>query len=176
MVHFQRLQQALHQEGAMTEQIGRELGFLQASLQDIQGIRDRAEQDSAYAWAKIATEQGFFIHRELRKLPTLDALVATAEKAGRSAMLHKLRERRSEVADNISQSMSTYSESLRQLISLQEDAVKTGFATYLDFLLERKAGDQVRLLKVVQGHYAGFAQSRRAAPDQWRRDFSAQDQ
>ena len=174
MVHFQRLKQALRQQGKVSDTVGRELGYLQASLQDIQGIRDQAERDSAYAWAKIATEQGYFIHRELRKLPTLDALMGTAEKAGRSAMLHKLRERRSEVADNIQQSMSTYSESLRQLISLQKDVVRAGFAKYLDFLLERGAAGQVRLLKVVQEHYADFAQKRRAAPDQWRKDFSVQ--
>jgi len=171
-VHLERLKKALSAGGQPEDTVQQELGLLEASLGDIQFIRKQAEQDSAYAWVKIATEQGFFLYRELRKLPTLDELLNVARKTGRAVMVDKLQERHDEIDANIGQSLSTYSDSLRQLITLNKTAVDAGFDQYVQFLLQYKAAEQMQALKIVQQHHAAFTKDQRAAPDKWRNDFS----
>jgi len=171
-VYLERLKRALSAAGQPADTVAQELGLLEASLDDIRFIRKQAEQDSAYAWVKIATEQGFFLYRELRKLPTLDELLNVARKTGRTPMAEKLQERHDEINANIEQSLSTYSDSLRQLITLDTTAVDAGFDQYVQFLLQHKVAEQMQALKIVQSHYTTFTKDQRAAPGKWRDDFS----
>ena len=173
LVHFERLKAAIQQSSVRSDAVRQELGFVEASLKDIRHIRRRAEEDSAYAWAKIAGEQGFFIYKELKKLPTVDKLIAAAEKTGRAAMIEKLTERRRELADNIDQAVATYSDSLKQLITLDRTAVDAGFDKYTGFLVAHGAAQQLSTLKTVKAHYDGFIREQRAAPDRWRDEFAA---
>jgi hypothetical protein len=171
LVHFERLKTAIRASSTPSEAVQQELGFVEASLKEIRHIRRQAEEDSAYAWAKIAGEQGFFIFKELRKLPTLEKLLAAAEKTRRAAMVEKLGRRRGELTENIDQAVATYSDSLKQLMTLDRQAVDAGFVRYTEFLVSRGAAPQLATLKTVKAHFDGFARDHRAAPDQWRNDF-----
>ena len=173
LVHFERLKTAIQRSNVTSEAVLQELGFVEASLKDIRHIRRRAAEDSAYAWAKMAGEHGFFIYKELRKMPTVDKLLEAAKKTNRSAMIEKLTERRRELAENIDLAITTYSDSLKQLITLDRAVVDAGFDKYTGFLLEHGAARQLSILKTVRAHHEGFVREQRAAPDRWRSDFTA---
>jgi formylglycine-generating enzyme required for sulfatase activity len=170
-VSLGRLKDSLSQTGITSSTVQEEFGRLEASLGQIQFIRKQAEEDSAYAWAKIAAEQAFFIFRELRKLPALEQLATIAEKTNRSAMVEKYQERKTELLENIEQALTTYSDSLRQLAGIPPTVVNDGFDKYRKFLMERNAAEQVRILTKVGQHFAAFSKEQRADRERWRADF-----
>ncbi len=175
MVSLRRLKGALGESGGISEKAKREMGLLEAHLADIQFIKRQAEEDTAFAWVKIAAERGYFIYRELLKLPTLDKLMAIAQKVGRKEMIEKLAQRRGEIEQNIDQALGTYSDSFRQLEKVSRASVTTGLARYRNFLLERTAESQANVLKVIQGHMETFLDSKRADHQKWRKDFAGID-
>lgn len=168
--HLARIKAELARLGG-GEAVARELGFIEASLNDMKRIRRQADEDSAYAWAKIASEQGFFLYRELMKLPTVLSLLESAETSGRTAMIEKLVQRRDEVQGNIDAALTTYSDSFRQLAATPAEIVDKAFERYTNFLLERSAADQVRVLKTVRAQYKDFGQTKRADAAGWRKQF-----
>jgi hypothetical protein len=171
--HLERLKQALGRSGQITPEAQDQLGRLEASLTDIKFIRKQAEEDSAYAWAKIAAESGFHVFRELRKLPDLRQLMAISQEAGRGEMAERYKQRLEEIEKNVTDGLATYSECFRQLIKSQPAAVQGGLDKYLKFLMERNAAEQVRLLKTTRGHYEDFAKDQRSDLEKWRKDMEA---
>ncbi len=171
-VHLERLEKHLASVG-LSDRAKQELGLLKASLSDIGFTLKQAELDSAYAWAKIAAERGFFLFRELRKLPLLKKAQAIAEKSNRTAMVARYRDRLAELEQNLQGALATYSDSFRQLSKAGVEAVEAGFKRYEKFLSERKAEEQLRVLPTVRKHYAAFAKSQRADPRGWEGDFAA---
>ncbi len=169
LAHLERVASS----GSLSPELVQELGYVRAALSDMRQIRKEADEDSAYAWAKIAAEQGFFLYRELMKLPAVEQALASAQTAGRAEMVEKLQARKAEMAANIDGALSSYADSLRQLATTPAEAVEQGFARYADFLLERQAADQVRLLKTVRVHFAQFAKDKRADTLAWRKDYEA---
>jgi hypothetical protein len=172
LIYLGRLKRELQRRG-LTEAARQELGLLEASLANIRVVLRQAAEDSAYAWAKISAERGFFIYRELRKLPTLQRLLAVAQQAGRTAMVKRYQVRMAEFSANITQALSTYSESLRQLDKVDPEAIESGFSRYRTFLQERHAQAQLRVLPTVRDHFDTFNRGKRADPDSWRQDFIA---
>lgn len=171
LVYLKRLKNAL--AGSVAPSVQRELGLLEASLADIATIKTRAEEDSAYAWSKIAAERGFFIYRELRKLPTLEKLIKIASDANRDQILAKYRERRGEIEDNITGALETYSESFRQMEKIAPQAIEVGMDRYQQFLLDRDAAEQLTVLKSVNSHLQTFLKEKRVDQEKWRADFAA---
>ncbi len=171
-VHMERLKSEMIKSAGLPDALWHELGLLEASLADIDFIRKQAEEDSAYAWGKIAAERGFFIYRNIKKLPTFTNLLRMAKKTKRTTMADKYKERIAEVNENISQALSTYSESFRQLAKVDESAIETGFDKYVEFLVEHEAAEQTRVLKVVRDHFDVFQKEQRARTEEWRSDFS----
>lgn len=171
LTHLARLKKELGPAGS--EAALRELGLLEASLGDIAFIKRQAEEDSAYAWSKIAAERGFFIYRELKKLPTLDKLTQIAAEAKRDQILAKYRERRAEIEANIDGALATYSESFRQMEKIDPQAIQAGMERYLKFLLEHQAAEQMRVLKTVREHLTTYLQQKRSDQAKWRADFTA---
>ncbi len=171
-LHLDRLKKELNKAGGIPQTAQQELGLLEASLGDIKFILKQADEDSAYAWSKIAAERGFFIYRELQKLPTLKQLIGNAEKAGRAKMIKKLKQRESQLSTNIEQALSTYSDSFRQLGTIGPVAIEKGFERYTKFLLERNAAEQLRVLKTVRQHFALFNKEKRADKEKWRKDLT----
>ena len=169
LAHLERVASS----AGLAPELAQELGYVRAALSDMRQIRKEADEDSAYAWAKIAAEQGFFLYRELMKLPAVDQALESAKVAGRAEMIEKLEARKAEMAANIEGALSSYADSMRQLATTPAPAVEQGFARYADFLMERQAADQVRLLKTVRTHFARFAKDKRADTLGWRKDYEA---
>jgi hypothetical protein len=172
-VYMERLKKELLRMGKLSDAATREMSHLEASLADIQQVRRRAEEDSAYAWCKIAAERGFFISRETIKLPTLAELLQVAKKAGRDEMAQRYQERMTEVNESLNQALSNYSDSFRQLIMLNETAIEGSWQKYAQFLREHRAEDQVRILGIVKSHFNAFKKEQRADSDKWRKELSA---
>jgi hypothetical protein len=87
--HLERLKRALGKAGQLPPEAQDELGRLEAALADIKFIRKQAEDDSAYAWVKIASESGFHVFREQRKLPDIRKLLTISQEAGRGEMAER---------------------------------------------------------------------------------------
>ncbi len=171
--HLERLKRALGKTGQIPPEAQDELGRLEAALTDIKFIRKQAEEDSAYAWAKIASESGFHVFREMRKLPDIRKLMTLSQEAGRGEMAERYKQRLEEIDKNVADGLATYSECFRQLIKIQPAAVQGGLDKYSKFLTERNAAEQVRLLKTTREHYEAFAKEQRADPEKWLKDMEA---
>ncbi len=174
MHYFSRLKQELNNSPGLSAEAQRQLNFLENAITEVGFVKKQAEEDSAYAWAKIAAEQGFFIYRELKKLPTLEKLLAVAESTQRTAMAEKYKERQKELLSNIEQALSTYSDSFNQLLKINATAVSKGFQRYIQFLAGHDAAEQMRIFDMVRNHFAVFKKSKRADPVGWRDDFEHQ--
>ena len=132
----------------------------------------QAEEDSAYAWIKIAGERGFFIFRELKKLPIMKRLKTIAEKAGRKQMVENYDNRVAELDENINQALATYADAFRELENVDREAVDAGFQKYSQFLSERNATEQLTVLKTVKDHVFAYLGEKKTDNEKWRRDFA----
>lgn len=146
--------------------------LLKASLDENALVLKKAEEDSAYAWIKIAAERGFFIYRELRKLPTIERLKTIAENAGRKEMVEKYHHLLSELGENIDQALETYSDAFRQFEKIDRRAIDAGVRKYRQFLSERSATEQLNVLKTVKDHMFAYLEGKKADKEKWRRDFA----
>lgn len=172
--HLKRLRSELSQSGWVSESIDQELELLGVALETIQFTISQAEQDSAFAWIKIGSEQAFFMQKEARKLPILEMLLKTAETAGRTEMVERYRERAQEIRLNIDQAMTSYSESVRQLGSVSNTGIDQGLERYKQFLLARKAERQLELIPTVHRHVGEYVQTKRTDEEKWRDEFLKQ--
>ena len=170
--YLERLRKRLEESGALRGDVRQALDNLESSLGDIQFTIRQAARDSAYAWIKIAAEQAFFITRESRKLPILADLIESARQSGRERILKKYRQREEEIRLNISQALSSYTESIRQLGSSGREAYRDGLARYRSFLERRKAGSQLALLPTVDRHARSYLKLKRIDDEQWLRDLT----
>ena len=171
MTHLTRLKKELAGLG-LSQTARQELGLLESSLAEIDFILRQAGEDSAFAWAKVSAERGFFVFRELKKLPTLEKLLSLAKKAGRETMVERYKTRTAEVRTNIDQALAGYSDSFRQLAKLEPDLIRAGFKKYGRFLAEKRAAGQARVLKTVREQFSEFNRTKRSDPAGWARDFS----
>ena len=129
-----------------------DLSRLRSVIADIGFIQAKANAETAFAWFKIASERGFFIYLESRKLPTVHKLIDAARAGKRTAMVEKLETRLLEIEANISQAIENYTASLRQMDTLSIPARHTARERYLKFLLENDAAEQIRTAKLVAKH------------------------
>ena len=169
--YLNRLRNKLKSNGIESEAVARELKLLESSLADIKFIQTKAEEDSSYAWAKIASERGFFIFKEAQKIPTIKKLIEIAKKTNRTSILEKYEERYTELEKNIEQALSTYSDSLRQLSKINPDIVSGGFKKYSDFLAKHDVKEQIKINKIVQNHAISFQKNQRVDLEKWKKDF-----
>ena len=150
------------------------LARLESSLGDIEVIQREAEDDSAYAWVKIAAERGYFIHLELKKLPTIERLVSIAKQNKNTDRIKAYEQRREDYLANIGAALENYSESFRQLSTLRPAAVDKGFDRYRNFLEQVRATEkQINIVPLVKLHYNQFKKTRRSDPDAWREGLDA---
>ena len=170
MTHLQRLKEELGPD-KLSETAKQEIGRLEAALTDIRFIRRQAEEDSAFAWAKITGERGYFLYNQLKKLPTVESLKKIAEKAGRTTMIGKYETLIKEMNANIKDALATLSDSYRQLDNISPEAVAVGFDKYTKFLVEHQASRQLRVLKLVREQYTAFNKEKRADQHQWTEQF-----
>ena len=169
--HLKRLKEELTRGGTVSAQVQQELELLAASLADIQFTITQAEQDSAYAWVKIGSEQAYFIVKEARKLPILETLIQSAPGSGRSEIVAKYKERETEIRLNIDQAMSSYTESIRQLGTASGPAIQEGFERYSQFLAKRQADQQSKLLRLVQQQADAYLKVKRTDDELWKKQL-----
>ena len=172
LLYLDRVQKKLKMKGIKDNDIDNSLGHLASSLQDMIAIRLKAEEDSAYLWIKVTSEQARFIRKEKQKLPSMDLLIsiASSQKKMKKLLLYKTRKK--EHIDNIKGALASYSDSIRQLNTLSLKAVKKGFSRYLNFLLSRNDGSQVQVLNRVRKHFNIYQKSKRVNLKKWEQDIS----
>jgi formylglycine-generating enzyme required for sulfatase activity len=169
--HLKRLKEELARGGAVAAPVQQELDLLAASLQEIQFTIKQAEQDSAYSWVKIGSEQAFFITKEARKLPILEKLIQSALSSQRNEVAAKYKEREAEIRQNIDQAMSSYTESIRQLGTVSAAAIQGGFERYSQFLANRNAGQQSKLMELVRKQAEEYLKVKRTDDELWKKQL-----
>ncbi len=169
--HLKRLKDELTRGGNVSASVQQELDLLAASLADIQFTIRQAEQDSAYSWIKIGSEQAFFITKEARKLPILEKLIQSALVSQRGEIAAKYKEREAEIRQNIDQAMSSYIESIRQLGTASTLAIQGGFERYSQFLAKRKADQQSKLLILVRSQAEAYLKVKRTDDELWKQQL-----
>ena len=149
-----------------------DLSRLRRVMADIRFIQAKADAETAFAWFKIASERGFFIYLESRKLPTVHKLIESAQAGNRAAMVEKLEIRLAEIQANISQAMENYTASLRQMDTLGMASRNSARERYLKFLLDNDAAEQVRAAKLAAKHLEELSKTKRTNSDEWEKQLS----
>lgn len=169
--YLDRLKKRLKQKGIIDSEIENSLGHLDSSIRDMATIRLKAEEDSAYLWVKVGSEQVRFVREETQKLPLLNTLIGIQKRKKNMEKLAVHQTRKEEHMTNIKNALSSYSDSIRQISTLSSESVKKGFSRYLDFLLSRNDGNQVQVLNRVQKHFNEYKKSKRVDLKQWEKDI-----
>lgn len=166
-----RLKKRLKQKGLLDSEIENSLGNLDSSIRNMATIRLKAEEDSAYLWVKVGSEQARFIRKETQKLPNMDTLISITKSQNNTERLSQYMERRQELEANIKNALSSYSDSMRQISTLSSESVKKGFTRYLNLLLSHKDGEQVKVLNRVKKHVVEYQKNKRVNQKQWKDDI-----
>ena len=169
--YLDRLKKRLKKKGITDREIESNLGHLDSSIREMATIRLNAEEDSAYLWIKIISEQARFIRSETSKLPNIDTLISIADSLKDMQKLEDYKARKKEHTINIAGALSSYSDSIRQLNTLSSQPVKKGFTRYLDFLMSHNDGEQVQVLNRVQKHFDEYQKNKRVNLKQWEKDI-----
>ncbi len=169
--YLDRLKNRLKQKGVEDSEINNSLGHLDSSIRDMATIRLKAEEDSAYLWIKVVSEQARFVRKETQKLPSIDLLINIANSQKNMEKLAQYKTRKEEHMTNIQGALSSYSDSIRQISTLSAQAVKKGFTRYLDFLMSRNDAEQVQVLNRVQKHFDIYQKNKRVDLEQWEQDI-----
>jgi uncharacterized protein YjgD (DUF1641 family) len=169
--YLDRLKKRLKKKGILDAEIKSSLGYLDSSIRDMATIRLKAEEDSAYLWIKVGSEQARFIRKETQKLPILDTLISMQKRKNNMRKLAQYKVRKEEHLANIKNAFSSYSDSIRQMNTLSLEAVNKGFKRYLDFLLSRNDGEQVQVLNRVKKHFDEYQKKQRVNLEKWEKDI-----
>lgn len=169
--YLERIKTGLKKKGISDEELENNLGLLNNSIQDMASIRLEAEEDASYLWVKVASEQARFVRKENQKLPTIDLLIKIATSQKNLKKIETYKARKNEHLTNITISLSTYSDSIRQLSTKPHMIIEKGFNRYLNFLTEHNDGEQVQILNRVKKHYDEFQKNKRVNQDKWKADI-----
>ena len=171
-VYLERLKKRLKEKGIIDSEIENNLGNLGSSIQDVATIRLNADKEMAYLLIKMGNNQADHIKKETRKLPLLNTRIGIlTRKANNMEKLAQYRARKIEHMTNIKNSLSNYSESIRQISTLSKAAVKVGFKRYLNHLLSKNLSGQIKLLSIEEKHYDNYEKNKRVDVKQWERDI-----
>ncbi|HWP48355.1 MAG TPA: SUMF1/EgtB/PvdO family nonheme iron enzyme [Candidatus Limnocylindrales bacterium] len=157
--------------GVIPPTVWNHLGLLSASFKNIEATVNKAENDSAYAWVKIAAEAAFFINRELKRLPRLQDALKTAESIGRSAQTELIKGRVAETEQNIEGGLTRYGSAFEQLAKIKEDTVNQAFEEYNNYLKLQGADEQIKVNTLVKKHFQEYLRTRRSNKEQWEADL-----
>ena len=171
-IYLERIQKRLKEKGIVDTEIENSLGHLGSSVREMATIRLKAEEDAAYLWIKVVSEQARFIRKETQKLPTMDLLINIATSQKDMQKLEQYKARKEEHISNIEGALSSYSDSIRQICTLSSKAVEKGFTRYLNFLMNRNDGAQVQVLNRVQKHFDEYQKNKRVNLKQWKSDIT----
>lgn len=167
-----RLERSLSRPGAPPE-ARRQLDLLKASFGNIESMINKAEQDAAYAWVKIAGERAYYLSRQLKKVPISERIVerALAMTSWGPAKKQQFRDRHQLLVDDIIRSLPLYSESIRQLDKIKRQAVEQAFVRYNAYLVRLDAPAQIQANDMAKRHFAGYNQTKRVDLEAWKIDL-----
>ena len=146
-------------------------GHLENPIQDKETICLKAEEDSAYLWVKVGSEQARFIRKETQKLPIMDLLISIADSQKNMEKLTQYQTRKHEHMTNIKNTLSSYSDSIQQISTLSSQSVKKGFVRYLNFLMSRNDGEQIQILNKLQKHVEEYQKNRQVNLEKWKKEI-----
>ena len=171
-VYLERLKKRLKEKGLMDSEIENNLGNLGSSIQNVATIRLNADKEMAYLLIKMGNNQAVHIKKETQKLPLLNTRIdILTRKANNMDKLAQYKARKVEHMTNIKNSLSNYSESIRQISTLSKEAVKIGFKRYLNHLLSKNLTGQIKLLSIEEKHFDDYEKNKRVDLKQWERDI-----
>ncbi len=148
------------------------LGLLKASFGNVESLILKAEADSASAWAKIAAYTGWFLARELKKVPASEKVMdLTKQAGGGEAELEVYRQRHAQLLDNIKGASAQYGTTLGELAKLDPAVVRQGFAQYEQHLIDLGAAEQIKANRLVLKQYEEFQQTRRLDMEKWKQEL-----
>ncbi len=171
LIYINRVEKSLNLNNTHDVEIKNNLEHIKASINSMAIIQKKAEEDSAYLWVKIASEQARFINKETTSLPKLELLIEIANSQNRQQKIEKYKLRKSEHLTNISGALSSYSDSIRQINTLSISASKKGFIRYFNFLRERNDARQIQILNKVKKHFKEYQKNKRSNIKKWKQDI-----
>lgn len=172
MAILARLERSLSGPGVPAD-AKRQLALLKASFGNIESLINKAEQESAYAWVKIAGEQAYQAHllmvqvKRVARVLQITAGKSFIKPSDRANLEKKDRLLRSE----LKRTLARYSDSLRQLDRINADVVQRSFSKYTAYLVRLDAADHVRANELAKKHYMEYNQTKRADPERWRAEL-----
>ncbi len=166
--HIERLKSLMQQGTGQEQELLRELAYIEASMEKTEKIRAKAAEDSAYAWLIIAGERGLSMKRQARRnLTTYEKLLTIAQQNANTAKAEQYRQRITEVKANIESMMDGYSTAIRQLGTLDRDAIDKALQKYARDLTARNAAEQVNMIPTLNDHIHSFQTHQRIDRDRW---------
>lgn len=170
--YLDRLKKRLNQRGFEDSEIKNTLGYLDSSIRNMATIRLKFEKDNAYLNIKNAGEQARAVIRETKLLVTRsDLLISIAKSQNDMPKVERYEKRKEERRSNIKQTFTNYTDSIRKISDFSPEAVRQGFAEYLDFLLLANDAEQVRLINKMQKHVDEYQKNKRVNPKEWEDDI-----
>lgn len=173
LLYLQRLQETLKNSGSLSEPVQQQLDLLGTSLNDIQFIVQQAEEDTAFAFIKIGSEQAFQVTFWGKRLAKVDSLLTPEAKA----MLSKannaaLEKKRTEILQNFNQAVASYVDSIQAVAANSESARKVGYEKYQTFLSQKpNSKNQLLLQPIIQKHMEEYAEKKRLDMDTWKQEL-----
>jgi len=156
----------------VSDTIMKQIGRIEASMNNVVSILKKAEHDTAYAWVKVASQIAYLLHsREIKELPIKKALLVKAEKIGRSKIINSIKKQIKDKKRNIEEGLNSYRDVFEQLASLDKEVVLSSFEKHNKFLKSKGVVEQDRINEIVIKHYLQYHKSRRADIDKWRKDL-----
>ncbi len=171
--HLVRLRDGLKNGNMSSDEMTRELGFIEASIAKTRQIREQAEKDSARAWVLFASERAYQVHHQtLRKLATLDKLIEIATVNEDTKALAQYKKTVSEVKQEIQKNLDVYADVLKQLAKIRAPAVEAALQQRNLSLKEQQAEEQRRLLPVIARHLESLRKTQRTDTVLWKKELT----
>jgi hypothetical protein len=171
LLYLERLAGRLGQDRPMQSQAGNITGGPNRSIRDIMTIHGNNEEYSSYLWIKIADEQASYIRKEAQKLPVFKTLIEIAKTQNNIQKVKTYQENQLKRIQNISNALSTYSYSIRQISKNSAGTTQKEFARYLLFVTKYHNNEHIQILKRVRKHLAEYRKKKQTNPKKWKNEI-----
>lgn len=129
---------AASDDTAFTEPISRDLGFLEASLTDIDLIRKKGESDSAASWVRLGVFVAQYYAKDKASREKAITYIANLQKTpGKEETVKEFEERLRGLEGNLAEFLTVYHDSLTQLGSLNVMIVSEAIKKHREELRKR---------------------------------------
>ena len=158
------------------ESIVQDFGRLESALADTVKIRKDADAQVARAVVKTAVTTAARIALAMETLPKVEEALKSARELNNANMATRLGKRLEDINANITTDMSTYSDMLSTVVTLNKEIVDNAFSllsAYLNDPSRKTAAQwQLRVFPLVKAHYEQYFKDKQGNSEAWRKDFS----